>query len=427
MGIWSRLKARLFGQSQFQKNIAALERRVTDAAHTGPAPAAPGASNGEPVRETFGVTPADPVLCNQPSGEHAYIGSLRCPQGHRLRGPRIGSMQGKCSDPRHHASLFPAPDEDPAERCLVDRYDLRCDGGEFSCTLYFDMYHPGAPPQPAPRGMTRGWSRESPREDDHARRHRGRRDRLNSGSGRHQDEGLSAAHQAEPRHRRQRADGRGGRALPPRRRPHRPVPRVRPRVPRGRVRRLVRAVGRGGPARAVQLVGQRFRDAGQPHRHDVRHDRRGGDGGGPNGLRDAQPPRGREGARRRRPPPSSSPAPGTTNRPSKLTSRPNTATTSATASTTSARDTSSTYRVRDRCRSRLSLSSNRPTTRTPSATRSPSAATPTRWPASRAGSPRRSTAGCRAHIAQPVLEKLDDRLGGVVKEFTEKYGSRLRR
>ena len=27
----------------------------------------------------------------------------------------------------------------PAEMCLVNRYDLRNEGGEYSCTLKFDM------------------------------------------------------------------------------------------------------------------------------------------------------------------------------------------------------------------------------------------------------------------------------------------------
>jgi hypothetical protein len=156
MGLWSRLKARLFGRNGGDPPADATEGPATAPALGGPAavPVAPPPGD-TPVRETFGVTPEDPVLCDQPAGEHAYLASLRCPQGHRLRGPRLGSGAGRCTDPRHHVALFSTPGANPAEGCIVDRYEVRCDGGEFSCTLYFDMYHPAPPPQPAPRGLMR--------------------------------------------------------------------------------------------------------------------------------------------------------------------------------------------------------------------------------------------------------------------------------
>jgi hypothetical protein len=141
MAFWSKLWARLFAQ----KSQPALRPA---------APPAPGAAD-ESVRETYGVTPSDPILCDQPSGERLYIATLRCPSGHRLGGPRRGSMQGKCPDPRHHVFPIVLPGITAEEVCHVDCYDLRCEGGEYSCALYFDMYHPEAPPQPAPRGMTR--------------------------------------------------------------------------------------------------------------------------------------------------------------------------------------------------------------------------------------------------------------------------------
>ena len=139
MGLWNKLWAAVFGE----KPVAEPVRRVG---------AAPPISEEE-SRETYGATPSDPILCDQPIGERLYIATLRCPGGHRLVGSRRGSMSGKCSDPRHHVSLF--ADEKPDEVCIVDCYDLVCEGGEYSCALYFDMYHPGAPPQPAPRGLTR--------------------------------------------------------------------------------------------------------------------------------------------------------------------------------------------------------------------------------------------------------------------------------
>ena len=46
----------------------------------------------------------------------------------------------------------PGPADDEA---IVDCYDLTCDGGEYSCSLYVDIYHPDLPPQPAPAGLSR--------------------------------------------------------------------------------------------------------------------------------------------------------------------------------------------------------------------------------------------------------------------------------
>jgi hypothetical protein len=120
-----------------------------------PEPEMPPVPIDESVRETFGVTPNDPILCDQPVGERLYIASLRCPRGHRLSGPRRGSMAGKCPDPKHHAASFGLTGDDPTKACIVDCYDLVCEGGEYSCSLYFDMYHSSPPAQPAPRGLAR--------------------------------------------------------------------------------------------------------------------------------------------------------------------------------------------------------------------------------------------------------------------------------
>jgi hypothetical protein len=143
MGLWNWL----WGKRPAKADAPAAPRAV-------PAPITPPRSD-VPARDTYGVASHDPVLCHQPSGERLYIASLRCPHGHRLNGPRLGSMAGKCGHPASHVPLVSLPGINPAEECLVDCYNLICEGGEFSCTLYFDMYHPDAPPQPAPRGLTR--------------------------------------------------------------------------------------------------------------------------------------------------------------------------------------------------------------------------------------------------------------------------------
>jgi hypothetical protein len=114
----------------------------------------------EEVRPSYGFTADDPILCNEFAG--SFIGSLRCPAGHHLRGRRLGSMDGKCSDLSTHvepmrdlmAARFPEF-AGPKDKCIVDRYDLQCDGGEYSCSLFFDIYHPDLPPQPAPAGLSK--------------------------------------------------------------------------------------------------------------------------------------------------------------------------------------------------------------------------------------------------------------------------------
>ena len=90
----------------------------------------------ETVRATFGVAADDPILCDQPAGEHAYIARLRCSQGHRIGGPRRGSMSGKCTDPAHHKAMIGLPGVPPPDvSCIVDCYDLLCEGGECSLSL----------------------------------------------------------------------------------------------------------------------------------------------------------------------------------------------------------------------------------------------------------------------------------------------------
>jgi hypothetical protein len=110
------------------------------------------------VRPTYGFTPDDPILGDEFSG--LFIRSLRCPNGHHLRGRRAGSVHGKCTDESTHrepmrdlmAERFP---DWPPSPDVIDRYDLTCDGGEFSCSLYFDIYHPDLPPQPPPHGLSK--------------------------------------------------------------------------------------------------------------------------------------------------------------------------------------------------------------------------------------------------------------------------------
>jgi hypothetical protein len=106
----------------------------------------------ERTRSTYGFTAEDPILCHQPVGEMQILNALRCPQGHRLRGDRQGSNRGKCTSPATHQTPF---GDDASESCIVDVYDVKCDGGEYTSVLFFDMYHPSSPPQPTPQGLQR--------------------------------------------------------------------------------------------------------------------------------------------------------------------------------------------------------------------------------------------------------------------------------
>jgi hypothetical protein len=106
--------------------------------------------------EFFGYTAQTPILCHEPVGERIYLHGLRCPNGHPFSANRLGSMSGICPNPRSHRDLLPEFSSLPG--CIVDKYELECQEGEHTCKLFFDMYHPDAPPQPAPRGLSHATS-----------------------------------------------------------------------------------------------------------------------------------------------------------------------------------------------------------------------------------------------------------------------------
>ncbi|MCA9010933.1 MAG: hypothetical protein KDB01_14375 [Planctomycetaceae bacterium] len=106
------------------------------------------------IAETFGYTPDNPILCDDPMGEIEFINSLRCPNGHPFRGFRIGSMDGHCTCPNTHCPPL-STETELCPPCIVDRYELRCLGGEHTCELFFDMYHPGSASQSTPSGLIR--------------------------------------------------------------------------------------------------------------------------------------------------------------------------------------------------------------------------------------------------------------------------------
>ena len=97
-------------------------------------------------KRASGYSPEDPLMCSGPAAEREIIESLRCPNGHRLRFRRLGSTLGRCPEPSGHRSIG---DDD----CIVDKFFMECTGGEHTCSLYFDMYHPSAPWPETPEGL----------------------------------------------------------------------------------------------------------------------------------------------------------------------------------------------------------------------------------------------------------------------------------
>ncbi len=122
--------------------------------------ALPAATESRLIEETRGYTPDNPLVCCDPSGERSYLRDLRCPNGHRFYFRRIGSLPGRCPEPSAHEHPFPCDDTDPRV-CVVDKYVLQCGGGEHTCTLYFDMYHPLFLVQPIPKGLRRAAREET--------------------------------------------------------------------------------------------------------------------------------------------------------------------------------------------------------------------------------------------------------------------------
>ena len=96
-----------------------------------------------------------------PPGEKAYTEALRCPgsgakpQLHRLGNAGTRTTPLDPNDPRTLLQMDPERPLQPGEPDLhiVDAIEARCPGATY--TLFFDMYHCPAPPQPAPEGFTR--------------------------------------------------------------------------------------------------------------------------------------------------------------------------------------------------------------------------------------------------------------------------------
>ncbi len=97
--------------------------------------------------ENKGYSAETPLLARSPIDEREILDRLRCPNGHRFGFRRLGSLEGKCPEPSAHRSVM------GEGTCIVDKYQLTCEEGEFACALFFDMYHPNRPEPSPPSGL----------------------------------------------------------------------------------------------------------------------------------------------------------------------------------------------------------------------------------------------------------------------------------
>ena len=95
-----------------------------------------------------------------PPGVKAYLAGLRCPGGGEPQTGRVGSVGTRMApvdpnDPRILLQMDPERPLQPGEPDLhiVDAFEVRCPGATY--TVFIDMYHCPAPPQPPPDGLTR--------------------------------------------------------------------------------------------------------------------------------------------------------------------------------------------------------------------------------------------------------------------------------
>jgi hypothetical protein len=123
---------------------------IAGCAHAATAPSPPGFARSRELA-------AEVCL---PPGEQAYLAGLRCPDGTTPVIKRMGSVGTRLTpadpnDPRILLQMDPERPLQPGEPDLhiVDAFEARCSAA--TSTLFVDMYHCPAPPQPPPDGLTR--------------------------------------------------------------------------------------------------------------------------------------------------------------------------------------------------------------------------------------------------------------------------------
>lgn len=108
----------------------------------------------------FGLSKDRAVEVCLPPGEKAYLATLRCADGSPPGTHRVGSVGSRSqpvdpNDPRILLQMDPERPLAPGEPDLhiVDALEARCPGATY--TLFFDMYHCPAQPQPTIRAFER--------------------------------------------------------------------------------------------------------------------------------------------------------------------------------------------------------------------------------------------------------------------------------
>ena len=109
-----------------------------------------------PAQEGYGFSPTEPIhVGGGPEGQHAFLDSLRGPEGQALAWRRLGS----CCEFETPNSLMGLG--------LLDMYEVIYEGQERSAILYLDMYDAG--PVEAPSGFVLSPEETEPQQEQPVR------------------------------------------------------------------------------------------------------------------------------------------------------------------------------------------------------------------------------------------------------------------
>jgi len=116
-------------------------------------------SRGAPAPAGFARSRERAAEVCLPPGVKAWLSSLRCADGNPPKTNRVGPVGTRQTpddpnDPRALLQMDPERPVQPGEPDLhiVDAFEARCDSATY--TLFVDMYHCPAPPQPPADGFT---------------------------------------------------------------------------------------------------------------------------------------------------------------------------------------------------------------------------------------------------------------------------------
>src|ERR1700676_2945531 len=115
-------------------------------------------AHAPPAPPGFGRSKERAIEVCLPPGEKAYLAGLRCSDGARPVPTRVGSIGSRTepldpNDPRILLQMDPERPLAPGEPDfhIIDAVEAHCPGAV--TTLFFDMYHCPASPQPPPESL----------------------------------------------------------------------------------------------------------------------------------------------------------------------------------------------------------------------------------------------------------------------------------